>query len=293
MGLTRRLRLSRALRVLVRRFGYELIRRHYYSPIPDLEALPPGFWERESALAGVPFDSRQGLEFVERELGPYLDEYRPPLEPTGNPRDFYLANGFYESVDAETLYAMVRRFRPERIIELGSGLSTLVIADARARGGDPADGSHTVYDPHARGELRPVLERVAQLRPVSAADVPVADFEQLRAGDLLFVDTTHTVKAGSDVNHVILNVLPALAPGVLVHFHDIFLPWEYPRRFAAESNFFWAEQYLLQAFLSLNDQYEVACALYALSREEPERLRELVPAAREQETPGAFWIRRR
>jgi hypothetical protein len=118
-------------------------------------------------------------------------------------------------------------------------------------------------------------------------------FTALGENDLLVVDTTHTVKTGGDVNHVVLDILPLLRPGVLVHFHDIFLPWEYPRKWAEDYGLYWAEQYLLQAFLSLNTEYEVVCGLYALSRRHPERLRELVSSWREGVAPGAFWLRRR
>src|SRR3954452_22557412 len=134
-GLARRFGISGAVKSTSRLLGYDLVRRHYYSAIPDLVAVPPGAWTKESDLDGLDFDPAAQLEFVEAELAGALAEYAPPLEPTGSPRDFYLANTFYEQVDAETLYAMVRRFSPPRVVELGSGMSTLVIADAlRAAG---------------------------------------------------------------------------------------------------------------------------------------------------------------
>lgn len=191
--------------------GYELVRRHYYSPIPDVSSLPPTVWTKPSDLPGVSFDPAAGLGFVRRELGPYLADYRPPRKATSDPRDFYLDNGMYGSVDAETLFAMVRRFAPSRILELGSGMSTLVIADARRLAQD-AVGPHVVYDPYPRPELTPALESVAELRPLSATDVPQAEFAALGAGDLLFIDTTHTVKIGGDVNRVILDVFPGSLP---------------------------------------------------------------------------------
>jgi hypothetical protein len=266
------------------------VAKHYYSPIPELDQLPPDIWTRESELAGLRFDVTAGLAFVEEELASYLSEYRPPTAPTSDPRDYYLDNGLYESVDAETLYAMVRRFAPQRIVELGSGMSTLVIADARARN----DGSsrHVVYDPYPREDLAPVLRSVAELRAVAATEVPQAEFADLRSGDLLFVDTTHTVKIGGDVNRVILDVLPRLAPGVLVHIHDIYLPWDYPQEFLAERRFFWAEQYLLQAFLAFNEEFETLFSAHALQRRYPEDVSRLVPSARADTRPGAFWLRR-
>lgn len=286
----------RVATTLVGGLGYDLVRKHYYSPIPDLSSLSPSIWSRRSELAGVQFDPEAGLEFVRRELAPYLAEYCPPREPTSNPRDFYLDNGFYGSVDAETLYAMVRRFEPSRIVELGCGMSTLVIADARARFDREAQTRHLACDPHPRPDLAPTLASVAELRAVSATDVPAAEFAALSADDMLIVDTTHAVKVGGDVNRVILDILPSLAPGVLVHIHDIYLPWEYPNEFVTERRFFWGEQYLLQAFLAFNEQFEVLFGTHALTRRFPDEMSEIVPsldrAGAGSPLASAFWIRR-
>lgn len=284
--------LTRAVRGVAGRFGYDLIRRHYYSPIPDLDALPPDVWTRRSELMGVDFDVPASLEFVREELGGHVAEYRPPRQPTGDPRDFFLDNGLYESVDAELLYAMVRRFAPPRVMELGSGMSTLVIADARERNRQADRAGHVVYDPYMRADLRPAISRVAEPRLVSATDIPIEDFKRLEAGDLLFVDTTHTVKVGGEVNRIVLEVLPVLAPGVLIHVHDIYLPFEYPREFAEERNFFWAEQYLLQAFLAFNDAFEIVVGANALLRIYPSETAGLFPSVRPGIHPGAFWLRR-
>jgi hypothetical protein len=255
-----------------------------------LDELPADIWTRESDLAGLSFDPAGGLAFVQGELAPFLEEYRPPASPTSNPRDFYLGNTLYESVDAETLYAMVRRYAPGRILELGSGFSTLVIADARARNAE--GGRHVVYDPYPRADLAPVLESIAELRDVGATEVPLSEFAELRSGDFLFVDTTHTVKMGGDVNRVILDVLPTLSPGVFVHIHDIYLPWEYPREFLTERRFFWGEQYLLQAFLAFNDEFETLFSAHALQRRHPTEVSRLIRSAGPETRPAALWLRR-
>jgi hypothetical protein len=281
-----------AAKSTLRRFGFHLVRDHYYSPIPNPGELPAEFWTHEGDLSAVHFDAAAGLDFIQRELAPYIAEYTPPPGPTGSPRNFYLDNGFYDSVDAETLYAMVRRFAPARTIELGSGMSTLVMADARERNEEPDDASHTVFDPFPREDLLAVQRRIADVHLVSATDVPMSAFEQLRSGDLLFVDTTHTVKTGGDVNRIILDVLPTLAPGVFVHFHDIFLPWEYPRDFLTERNFFWAEQYLLQSFLAFNREFEIVFGAYDLHRRYQDAIARLIPSARPDTCPSAFWLRR-
>ena len=268
-----------------------MVVKSFYSPIPDLAALPDSTWERRSDLAGIDFDPAAQLAFLER-LRDQLAEFRPPASATG-PDDYAADNPSYPPVDAAVLHAIVRGQKPKRIVELGSGHSTLVAAAACAaneREGSPCD--YRAYDPFPQ-VARPGLPGLTELARTRAEELSLKLFAGLGDGDLLIVDTTHTVKTGGDVNHIVLDVLPRLGGGVLVHFHDVFLPWEYPRQWAEDYGLYWAEQYLLQAFLSLNREFEVACALYALSRDQPEPLRELVPAWGGGSTPGAFWIRRR
>ena len=273
------------------RLGFDLVRRHYYSPIPDLAALPAAVWSRESDLAAVDFDPAAGLDFLRQRTGSNISEYDPPAGQLDDQRTFFLNNGLYESVDAETLYAMIRRFDPQTVVELGSGMSTLVIADARNR--NASEGSrHLVYDPHPRGAMEGTLERIADLRRVSATEVPLDVIGELQAGDVLFVDTTHTVKLGSDVNRIVLDVLPSLAPGVVVHFHDIFLPYEYPRAWLEDYGLHWTEQYLLQAFLAFNRGFEILFGNHAIQRRFPADLAGIVPSATPGIRPSAFWLRR-
>jgi hypothetical protein len=272
--------------------GYDLVRRNYYSPIPDLRRVPPDTFERKSELPGVRFDAPSGLTFIERELSTFLAEFKPPLKRTSDPRRFHVENTFYGPVDAWILFAMVRRFAPRHVLELGSGSSTLVIAEARARNGQTDRAGHVVCDPYPPAALAPALDEIAELRAVSVADVPDEQFFELTAGDLLFIDTTHTVKVGSEVNRLILEVLPRIAPGVLIHIHDIYLPWEYPRSFVFEQRFFWAEQYLLQAFLAFNREFEVIIGAHALTRGYPDQLSALVPTVPSPTPASAFWIRR-
>jgi Methyltransferase domain len=268
--------------------------RSFYSPIPQLRGLDEGIWSRRSELAGIELDLDHQAQLVEGELAPYVTELDAPEGGAGEPGELFLANGSYEYVDAEVLYAMVRHLRPARILELGSGYSTLLMA--RAAEANARDGDQTAlesYDPFP-GPAREGLPGLRRLNPTPVQQVPIADFERLGSGDLLFVDTTHSVKLGSDVNRIVLDVLPRLRAGVIVHFHDVFLPYEYPRHFSEGLGMYWTEQYLLQAFLSLNRDYEVLLALHALARERPAALEAAVPSWRLRPGWGAsFWIRRR
>jgi Methyltransferase domain len=273
--------------------GYDLVRRDYYSPIPDLRSLPQSVWSEPSALGGVSVDLERQMTFLERDLAPFVAEFQPPLDRSGDPTQFFLRNGTYESVDAETLYAMVRFLRPKRTIELGSGRSTQVITAARARNAlDGAASEHHVIDPFPTRLTQRIAAGAFDLEATSATDVPIERFKELASGDLLFVDTTHTVRVGGDVAYIVLEVLPALAAGVIVHFHDIFLPWSYPRDWFAESRRFWAEQYLLQAFLAFNGAFEPLLATHFLARRYPDRMRQVIPTFGTYVQPGAFWLSR-
>jgi hypothetical protein len=269
-----------------RRAGYELRPQHFYQPFPDVARLPDSLWAGAHPIHGVALnlDSAAGLI---REMQPYFSQFAQT--------DFDFDNGSYAWGDADTLYGLLRHLKPGRVIELGSGASSHVIARARAvNDAEGASMEFESFDPfpgwHEMGAAPDVVTH-----PVAAEQISPAMLDGLGEGDVLFVDTTHTVKTGGDVTHTVLDLLPSLTPGVYVHFHDIFLPYEYPREWVMEQRRAWAEQYLLQAFLAYNTQFEVVLPVHALWRQESELMRESMPSlARLQGFgPGAFWIRRR
>lgn len=274
---------------------YDLVRHDYYSPVPDLTLLPDDIWERRNRLGGVQMDVDAGMALIEDGLAEYIAEFDFPEEGPRPPGEFFLGNTNYGAVDAELLYAMVRARKPRLVVELGSGMTTLLIGTAaRRNAGDGVATEHVAYDPYPRAQiLGDAPPPPTRFESKGATDVTLEDFARLRDGDILFVDTTHTVKLGSDVNYVVLDVLPTLAPGVIVHFHDIFLPWEYPREWFESMQYFWAEQYLIQAFLAFNDKFEVLIPANAVAVEHPDRLAKVIPSFVPGRRPGALWLRRR
>ncbi len=276
----------RVARAAAARVGVQFVVKSYYSPIPDLRALPADVWDRRSELRGVDLDLDAAFTRAEAMLGRWAGELRD-----GDP--VALPNESYSWGDAHLLHAMVRELRPGRVFELGSGQSTLVLAGACRRNAAEGDPVHyEVVDPYPT-VAPPGTPGIAAFRQDRAETLTGAWFEQLGEGDMLFVDTTHTVKLGSDVNRIVLDVLPVLRPGVIVHFHDVFLPYEYPRAWLEDYGLYWSEQYLLQAFLSGNPAWEVVVPLHALARQDEARLRAVLPGAPAGLGPGAFWIRRR
>ena len=292
---------ERIIRELVGRAGYDIVardrfdvvRRDYYSPVPDLKDQAVEIWHRRSPLEGIQISPLESMELIERKLAPFIAEFDFPLHDPGLPGSFFVLNENFEAVDSELLYSIVRAMRPARVIELGSGYSTLLVNQACQRNADAGvRTTHEVFDPYPRSEITGRLRAPTRLVPRRATDVPVEVFLALGEGDILFVDTTHTVKLGSEVNFVILDVLPRLRSGVLVHFHDIFLPWEYPQQWFTEAKMFLAEQYLLQAFLAYNREFEVLIPAQLVAREYPERLRRVVPSFGPGSSPGSMWLRR-
>jgi Methyltransferase domain len=272
------------------RLGLQVVLKTYYSPIPDLAQLPEQVWQARDPLRGIAFDLDAQMAFVESDLAPLISGLRwgGGLVPE---HSYDPGNDSYPLADARVLYAMVRHLRPSRIVELGSGQTTRVMAQAcreNERDGSPA--RLCAFDPFPTA-VDDTLPGLTELVRTKAQEVPDDVFTELQAGDVLFVDTTHTVKIDSDVNHIVLRVLPLLADGVIVHVHDIFMPYEYPRFFFQDFALYWAEQYLLQAFLAFNSSFEVLCAVHALVREQGSRM-VAAGALDRGEIGSSFWIRR-
>jgi len=186
---------------------------------------------------------------------------------------------------------MVRRFQPRRIIEVGSGFSSLVLGQAAAKNESSA---LICIDPFPHKVVResnriPALQLLIEKK---VQDVDVEFFSQLGSGDILFIDSSHTVKAGGDVNHLFLEVLPRLKPGVIVHVHDIFFPFDYRRDWMLEEFRFWTEQYLLQAFLIFNPEFEVLMANSYLNHYYAPDLKAAFPNLRRW-IGGSFWMQRK
>jgi hypothetical protein len=275
-------------RRLAERVGLQLVLKTYYSPIPDLSTLPKGVWDEPDPMRGIELDIDAQLERLEG-LSGFIAEFAAADEHS---RTYEALNASYPLPDARLLYALVRELRPASIVELGSGQTSKVIAQAcRANAAEGAGSRYRAFNPFPVG-LDETLPGLSALERVPAQEVPEEVFAQLAAGDILFVDTTHTVKIGSDVNRIILRILPLLCPGVIVHFHDIGLPYEYPRYLFEDYALYWAEQYLLQAFLAMNPSFEVLYATAALCRDRRAEV-ERIGLAGPLESGSSFWIRRR
>ncbi len=219
----------------------------FYSAIPLVRDVESAFeyQEREPFDAGEIFRTEE-LRGIMRELTGFSQEFEPPLEgDPDSPNGYFWKNGMFSYSDAMSYYAMVRRVRPRTVVEIGSGFSTLVAREALQRNGI---GRIVCIEPFPAPWLRrlpgiDLIEKPAQAFPASFFNETLAD------GDILFIDSTHTVKTGSDCLHLYLRVLPDLIRDLAIHAHDIFLPAGLPKSWALERHLHWTEQYLLFAYL--------------------------------------------
>ena len=256
------------------RLGVMILPNHYYVDFPDIGRLAKtaDLWAKRSQLTGVEVDPDCQVARLREICGRFANEVH------GNP--YYRAavstacGPGYGYIEAEALLCVVRNLEPRRVIEVGSGVSTYCMLQAIAR--NETRCALTCIEPYPSRWLR-TAELTLVEKPVQA--VPLELFESLDDGDFLFIDSSHTVKTGGDTNFLILEVLPRLKPGVVIHFHDIFLPYDYPRD-ALRSLFQWQETALLHAFLIGNCNVEILFCLSQLHYDRPEAMAEVFPEYR-------------
>ena len=274
--------------------GYHVTAVHYYQPIPDTRAIPPEVWARRSAMIGIDFNEPAQLEQLAR-ITEYREEYAKfPYEETDDPTQYFLKNHSFMSVDAEALHGMIRHHRPKRMIEIGSGRSTLIATAAiRANTAEGSPCQLTVIEPFPWGVVDKDLPGVDRMIQSQVQSVPLSEFEALEENDILFIDSTHIAMVNSDVVYEYLEILPRLRPGVIVHIHDIFIPAEYPKGWIEIARFFWNEQYVLQAFLAFNRQFSVMWAGHYMHLTHADKLHAAFPSyANRHWPPSSFWMRR-
>jgi predicted O-methyltransferase YrrM len=267
---------------------------HFYSPIPSIDEIRA----REGELFGPPPTSLPGIDLradqqiaLVRELARFYGEL--PFPRTQSPETrYWFENWAYSYADALFLYSMLRHLQPRRVIEVGSGFSSAAMLDTADRW--LQETSFTFIDPDTStldALLRPGDRERVTIIPAKLQDVPLTTFDALEANDILFIDSTHVSKTGSDVNRILFDILPRLGSGVHVHFHDVFYPFEYPKEWVYEGRA-WNEDYILRAFLEFNGAFDIVLFGTWLARFHRELLAELMPLTLEN-PGGSLWLTRR
>ena len=262
------------------RFGIHVLPVHYYSPVAnilELERTKP-VWARKSELPGVAVNLDEEVDNLRTICLPFQKEYLGNNIYREGAKNHRQAYGY---IEAEALHAVIRHYRPRRVIEVGGGLSTYCILTALKMNQEEGAGSWSMVcvEPYPSQSLR----ELAGINLISAhvQSVPLELFTDLGENDFLFIDSSHAMKPASDVNHLILEVLPRLRSGVLVHFHDIHLPYDYPRD-VLENFLHFNETSLLRAFLIFNDRVKIIFCMSQLHYERRDALQEVFPDYRPQ-----------
>ena len=286
---TRRLRRARR----VSGYVMESAPGHFGSPIPALNEIrrrEAEIFAVPDAVAGVRIEAEPQLELVRG----FADLYRD--QPFGaQPRPglrYHFENTLFSYGDALVLHCLLRSIRPRQLVEVGSGFSSAVILDTNDGflGGATTCTFIDPYPQRLRALLRGDDHDRCTIVTQPVQQVPLEVFDRLGEGDILFIDSTHVSKVGSDVNRLVFDVLPRLPAGVLVHFHDVFYPFEYPREWVYRGRA-WNENYLLRAFLMFNGAFEVVLFNSYLAHFHLDAVRAVMPLWAER-PGGSLWLRR-
>jgi len=271
---------------------------HFYSPIPDPFELEKRrielFDTSPTSLPGIHLHAESQLALLERIRNlsgefPYCD---PQIvgRPDENCR-YTVDNQFFIEPDAFTLYSFIRCFQPKRIMEIGSGYSSALILDTTEQFLDYSPELVFVepYPDRLKKLLRSKDASRMRVLEAPAQSLAIGEFSPLSASDVLFIDSSHVGKCGSDVLHLLFNVLPRLSQGVLVHIHDMFWPFEYPESWYYEGRC-WNEAYLIRAMLTFNSAFEILFWPSFLEAHRPLELRKI--SHYRESAGGSLWLRR-
>lgn len=259
-------------------WGYHIRPIHYYEPLPDFRSITSEQLNRRREFPSIDFRWEHQLTLLHQ-----LAVYRDELKEIDNA---YFDNDYFNGFDAAVYYSLIRHLRPKRIVEIGSGYSTRIADQALRRNGD---GNLICIEPSPDDRLNGLRLKV-ELIQKRVEELDVEFFSCLDANDILFIDSSHTVKFGSDVCYEFLEVLPRLRSGVWVHVHDIFFPHDYPAEWLLKRRLALNEQYLLEAFLSFNQDFEIALANRWLTLDHDSAVKKLWPC---ESSSSSFWFYKR
>ena len=259
-----------------RLLGLHITPADYYSPIPRLDELPSDIYDHRYSLRGLEMNEGKQLYLLEQVMPRYLEEYRPEPNPGLSLADAFL------------LYVMIRERKPALMIEIGSGHSTLIAKRALERNrADGVECDFVCVEPYPADFLRSTDGIRLVEKPVQSVDLDL--FE---GADLLFIDSSHVCRIGSDVTHEVLEILPRLPVGALVHWHDIMIPANYWQQWTERDLYFWNESYFLHAFLLFNRAFEVSWGSRFMALRNGERMAKLLPFFKPDHHVTSLWAQR-
>jgi predicted O-methyltransferase YrrM len=274
---------------------------HFHNPMPDYADIKRDadrlFAPHGPDMPGIDLNPAGQLALAEQ-LSKYMPEQPFPKDAAPGTR-YHLDNRYYPTADGSVNYAMLRHFRPKRVIEAGSGFTSACMLDTSEKflGGQTQFTFVEPYPDRLHSLLTPADKERTTIHVKRVQDLPLPTFDQLEANDLLFIDSSHVGKLGSDVTFLFFEVLPRLKPGVLVHVHDIFWPFEFPRKWI-DLGYAWNEAYLLRAVLMFSKGFELLLWPSYLETHHAARWAELMPLAQQRASynpdfgGATIWLRR-
>ncbi len=264
---------------------------HFYSPIVSVKSIKKRearIWpSQQDTIEGIDLNIKKQLELCE-----IFERYYSEQDFSSEKRSsrYYFDNIFFLETDAVVLYSFLRYFHPKNIIEVGSGFSSALMLDVREQ--FHLETEITFIEPFSKRLKSLLTERdkeTIKIYESNVQDVDLEVFDKLKENDILFIDSTHISKTGSDVNHEFFNILPRLKKGVIIHFHDIFFPFEYPKNWVYQGRS-WNENYILRAFLMHNTDYEILFFSDYLHKRHPEAF-ENMPVCYKN-SGGSLWLKK-
>lgn len=259
------------------------ITSHYYEPLYKTDALV------YPAKRNVPIDLNVDEQLNLLNQFTHQEELKAFPMHKSSELEYHYINDSYPFGDSELLYSMIRHFKPMNIIEIGAGNSSLMIENAVKKNDNGC--THICVEPYEMPWLEKTGVKIIRSR---VEEIDQSIFKQLQANDILFIDSSHMIRPQGDVLFEFLELLPSLNPGVIVHIHDIFTPYDYPEDWLKHHNRFWNEQYLLEALLIGGSMFKVILSSYYLSRTHLEEVERACPilATQDAKNPASFWIQK-
>jgi hypothetical protein len=272
------------------RFIYPL--GNFYSPIINNDEVKQDerrIWPEKPVILGLDFNEANHEEMLKTDLPGFqgMFDYKDEAHERRSETEYYCRNGQFPRVDATLLFTILQILKPRRFIEIGSGFSSLLVGDVNRR---IFQNKMEVYciEPFPSAWLANGVPGITQLIKEKVQTVPLSVFELLNDGDILFIDSSHVAKTGSDVNHLYFEIIPRIAKGVFIHVHDIFLPHDYPKNWVIDEGRGWNEAYVLRALLMYTSGFRVLFGNQFAAARYPDQMKALY---RDQFNHGSsFWM---
>ncbi|MFK8011970.1 MAG: class I SAM-dependent methyltransferase [Marinicellaceae bacterium] len=234
---------------------------HFYSPVVNPHDITPRqdqIWPEKPDIKGIDFNEHYHQKVLQEFYPKYISQYNyvESHDQTHSDNEYYTQNSQFSWLDSRTLFVLLNQWQPKKMIEVGSGFSSLLTANVNhTLLNDGID--FTCIEPYPRDFLKKKIPGLNNVVIEKVEDVDKKVFTNLQAGDILFIDSSHVSKTGSDVNFLFFEILPILNKGVKIHIHDIFFPHDYLKEWVIDENRSWNEQYLLRALLMFSDTFKV------------------------------------